>query len=155
MKTFSFRLLLFLSLAALSCKDNKVDDPNSIEMVERTLARDERPVWEKDISLDNGDQWHANPETTQGIMEMTGLVEDFESDSLQDYRTLAEALADRKDEIIRQCTMKGASHNNLHVYLQPLIVKIAELEQVKSTAAGERILAEIQYHLKAYHRYFV
>lgn len=150
-----FRIILLFSLSLTACKDNKVDDPNSIEMVERTLAQDERPFWERDIKLDNGDQWHANSETTEGITNMLQLVKEFRSESVENYRELGEALANEKDELIQKCTMKGASHDNLHVYLQPLISKIAELEQVQTPAEGQRLVAEINNHLNAYHRYFV
>lgn len=155
MRPTFFKIILFLSLSLAACKDNRVDNPNSIEMVERTLSQDERPLWERDIKLDNGDQWHANSETTEGVRSMSQLIAEFRSESAEDYRELGRALADEKDELIQNCTMKGPSHDNLHVYLQPLITKIAELEQVQNPQEGQRLVAEINNHLNAYHRYFV
>lgn len=106
------------------------------------------------IQLDNGSKWKANIETTEGIQAMSSRIEEDESNSIKHYKKLASDLNDIKNNIIKECTMEGESHDNLHLFLVPLADKIEALGEVNSVHEGAEITREIREHLELYHNYF-
>lgn len=50
--------------------------------------------------------------------------------------------------------MKGPSHDNLHVWLLPLIEKIDALEETKTLDEAQRIYKSIEQNVNAYDEYF-
>ena len=110
--------------------------------------------WVNEIKLNNGSKWEANLETTQGVDKMLGLIKINDPLTVEDYQDLASKLNDEKILVIKECTMKGPSHDNLHVFLQPLIEKIDALLQVSTTDEGSRIIASINENLEEYTNYF-
>ncbi|MFD2519224.1 hypothetical protein ACFSTG_15045 [Salinimicrobium flavum] len=152
--------ILFLAFFITGCKEKQEPETTpqaetTIETSEVTSEAPDMAIWKKDIQLDNGTQWHANRETTEGILKMSRMIENSSAATVEDYRRLGEELNKEKNLVIKRCTMKGPSHDNLHIYLQPLIGQIGELQQVDSADEGEELLDEIREHLQAYHSYFI
>lgn len=156
MKPFIIIASTVLVLMA-GCREKETTVNNSSQVAEETIRhpQGQQEVWKKDIQLNQGTQWTANRETTEGILEMTRLLSQASPSSPDEYRELGNALNEEKNLVIKRCTMKGPSHDNLHIYLQPLIGKIGELQEVHSAEKGEQLISEIQEHLKAYHSYFI
>lgn len=136
-------------------KETTVNDYPAVPEESIDHAQDRQAVWKEDIQLNQGTQWKANRETTEGILNMTRVLAQSSPSSAEEYRELGKALAKEKNLVLKRCTMKGPSHNNLHIYLQPLIGKIGELQEVDSVEKGKQLLTEIEEHLKAYHTYFI
>lgn len=149
-------LSVFLLILLAGCKEKEAQAVTT-EAPEKkeVLNKQEEPAWKKDIQLNNGQQWQANAETTEGILKMTELIEKSNPSTPEDYQNLGKKLSDENNLVIKRCTMKGPSHDNLHIYLQPLIGKIGELQTVESSEKGKQLLVEIKDHLEAYHRYFI
>lgn len=110
--------------------------------------------WIKEISLDNGNKWQANLETTKGVDKMMSLVKSSDPKTMEDYHNLASKLNEEKNFVVKECTMKGPSHDNLHVFLYPLIEKIEALGKVSTTDEGSEITTSIKENLNAYNEYF-
>jgi tellurite resistance-related uncharacterized protein len=133
-----------------STKENEVNQPEKIQSNAKTTEN----LWLQEIVLDGDAKWNANKETTEGIEKMILLVEKDKSQSVEDYKKLASKLNEQKKYIVKECTMKGASHDNLHVFLLPLITKIKELENTNSAEDGAAKKVAILEHLEEYHNYF-
>ena len=73
---------------------------------------------------------------------------------LNDYHTIADALNEEKNYVIKECTMKGSSHDNLHVWLLPLIEKIDALKEANTLAEAQHIYKSIEQNVNAYNDYF-
>lgn len=110
--------------------------------------------WVNDIKLDNGTKWQANIETTTGVEKMLSLVKSSEAKTVEDYHTLASKLNEYKNEVVKKCTMKGASHDNLHIFLHPLIEKIEALGKITTVDEGVIISASIKENIEGYFNYF-
>lgn len=136
-------IIVIISLTLTSCADKKKES-NSI------LNND----WEKEIALDNGAKWEANIETTNGVSDMLLLVNGNKETSLEAYLTLAKKLSERSNLLIKECSMKGPSHDNLHVFLLPLIQKINLLLKTTSATEATQIVSSISENLNAYSTYF-
>ena len=110
--------------------------------------------WIADIKLDGTVKWEANIETTQGVNKMKKIVSETNPKTIEDYHTLASLLNEEKNLVIQECTMKGPSHDNLHVFLLPLIEKISLLLETTSIQEGSDITTSIIENLNAYENYF-
>ena len=151
-------LLFILFTVLLGCQDQKnAEQPAMEEEVHQQphSQRKDPMAWESNIQLDKGQPWKANKETTAGVQHMLLLLQEKSTTSLENYQKLGDDLAEELNILISECTMKGPSHDNLHIYLKPLIVHIAELKEVQNVTEGEAISSAIEAHLQAYQLYFI
>ncbi len=155
-----------LSAFLLGCNETKHKQDNT-ETVETTEGVHEHEMdematemhsmnndWVNEIKLDNGSKWEANVETNEGVNKMLNIVKSSETKTVEDYHNLSTKLNEVKNFVVKECTMKGASHDNLHVFLHPLIEKIEALGKVSTTAEGAEITASIKENLDGYSNYF-
>lgn len=116
-----------------------------------TAAADSTPATDHDalppVTLDNGQRWKANPETTTGIANMVGILGAYDPAS-GDPAALKAALEAEFGLIFERCTMEGEAHNQLHNYLVPIhhLLRDFTATEAQRTALGE--------HLSAYGNYF-
>ncbi|HET8804084.1 MAG TPA: hypothetical protein VFM72_05860, partial [Aequorivita sp.] len=111
-------------------------------------------AWVNDIKLDGGNKWQSNIETNDGVDKMLKLINASNPITVEDYHNLASKLNDEKNVLVKNCTMKGASHDNLHIFLHPLIEKIEALGTVSTTEEGSKIITSIIENLEGYYNYF-
>lgn len=138
-----FLMIAVISLTLTSCSDGKKQtDP---------VLNDN---WKKEIKLDNGAKWEANLETTVGVSDMLKLIKEHNDTSLEGYLALGKKLNERKNTLVKECTMEGPSHDNLHIFLYPLIEKIDLLLKAASEKEAKDIVSSITDNLKAYNTYF-
>tara|TARA_R110000868_G_scaffold282609_2_gene542897 strand:+ start:2358 stop:2852 length:495 start_codon:yes stop_codon:yes gene_type:complete len=161
------QLIFAMSLMALtSCKDNKQQGiSNQNEKVEKhsesthdqhqnnsTTVYDN--TWMTKMQLNNGGKWQANVETNEGVKRMQKILTTQITSKIEDYHKLAEQLNEAKNYVVKKCTMTGASHDNLHVWLLPLIEKIDALSKTETINEAEIIKHSIEENLDAYNNYF-
>lgn len=162
MKYVIFTLSIF---TFLSCKDPKqqnsaidkdahqenstMHDHNSA-----AIANTYDNSWTNEMALNDGVKWDANQETNEGVDKMKNHLESYTTATIEEYHTLASALNEDKNFVIKNCTMKGASHDNLHVWLMPLIDKIEALSETKSVDEASKIKQSIGENVNAYSNYF-
>ena len=148
---------LVLSISLMGCKETQKEEKTITEQTaveHKEDSHEEQTNWMSQIQLDNGSKWKANTETTTGIQAMASRIDEDESNSIKHYKKLASDLNDLKNTIIKECTMEGKSHDNLHIFLIPLVDKIAALGEVNSVHEGAEITREIREHLEVYYNYF-
>ena len=160
-------LIFAMSLLALvSCKDNKNQETekkvDAVETsIETTNEHQEHETsniyanaWTNDIELNNGSKWQANLETNEGVERIKKSLKTQTTNSLEDYSKLVEQLNVDKNYVIKNCTMKGDSHDNLHVWLMPLIEKIEALSEAKTLEEAAKLKQSIEENVNAYDTYF-
>lgn len=158
MRTSIIFLCLILSVLTTGCKEkneNESTQPGPEVEASPQLVPEEQADWKDEITLNEGTQWKANRETTEEILKMTELVERSSASTPEDYRELGNSLNIEKNLLLERCTMKGPSHENLHIYLQPLIEMIGKLQKVQTAEEGKKLVAKIKDHLETYHSYFI
>lgn len=141
---------LFLTLIIItlvSCKDSKKEVTVEVDNLYSN-------TWIKEIKLNDGDKWEANSETNEGILKMQNSLKKASTNTLDEYYQLAEKLNVDKNYVIKNCTMKGASHDNLHVWLLPLIAKIDALSNTKTIEDAKKLKQSIEENINAYANYF-
>ena len=76
----------------------------------------------ENLTLNNGEKWETNIETTNGISEMQTLISGFNRQSLEDHHNLNSELKREFKKIIRACNMEGDAHDQLHHYIKPILL---------------------------------
>lgn len=111
--------------------------------------------WKKEMKLDeDGSLWKANLESTIGISKMKRLVSESLALKVLNQKEVSKHLAKEQNEIIKNCSMKGASHDNLHIYLQSIGEKIDKLAYIENERMARIIIKKIDKQLSEYSDYF-
>ena len=155
-------LLTAFSLMLISCKETEKENPTGAETTIETVDHDSHSgatqeldnSWASDMVLNNGIKWQANKETNDGVMTMLTKINEAKTSTTADYKKLGDTLNDVKNTVVKECTMKGPSHDNLHVWLHPLIEKIEMLQKTENTEEGVYLISNIKKHLEGYYEYF-
>jgi predicted small secreted protein len=158
--------IAIISALLVSCNETKTKDVGTdiVETAEgvhehamEEMAAETHSInnaWVDEIKLDNGNKWEANVETTEGVDKMLNILKTNETKTVEDYHNLASKLNEVKNFVVKECTMEGPSHDNLHVFLHPLIEKIEALGKASTTDEGSEITASIKENLEGYYNYF-
>tara|TARA_R100000353_G_scaffold52219_2_gene41554 strand:+ start:60508 stop:61032 length:525 start_codon:yes stop_codon:yes gene_type:complete len=151
--------LIAVSLLFTGCKDQpKESNATKKNETEHTEQHTESNAvgndWMQEIKTNDGAKWIANPETNEGVVRMQSVLTISNPKDLNDYHTIADALNKEKNYVIKECTMKGPSHDNLHVWLLPLIEKIDALKEANTLAEAQHIYKSIEQNVNAYDDYF-
>ncbi len=152
---------VILSVILISCneKKDKVMETTVKEMENEKdkVVHEENIInnnWVNEIQLNNNSKWDANIETTQGVDAMLKYIDESNPETVENYLALANELNDEKNFLVKECTMTGPSHDNLHIFLHPLIEKINHLPKTSSIEEGSEITKSINENLEAYKNYF-
>ncbi|GGW41278.1 hypothetical protein [Arenibacter certesii] len=149
---------LFINCKDSQDKSNVSTNVESTETIHESVHEDDKMVlnnsWVTEIQLNSGNKWEANIETTEGVENMLELIKENNYKSVGDYHQLASKLNDEKNYVVKECTMTGPSHDNLHVFLHPLIKKIDALGNVNSVENGKVTIKSIKENLDGYYTYF-
>lgn len=151
----SITLIILTSALFISCKNSEKQEdiiPSKEVLQEQTDLLSTQ--WMNEIQLNNGSKWEANIETTEGVEKMQELLKTQSTTSIDDYHQLANQLNEVKNKVVKECTMKGASHDNLHIWLYPLIEKVSALSKTNEIDEASKIKESIIDNVSAYKTYF-
>jgi len=148
---YLFLIPLFL---IISCKQNEEKKLLSQPEQEEKIPEESHESIDAKVTLDNGNLWQANPETTTGINTMKKRMELFtDSNNVEAYKTLKKGLEADFTELFQKCTMKGEAHNQLHNYLYPFIDLFEELESTDLESC-KKSFSDLNIRLNEYAEYF-
>jgi len=143
------KIILLVSVITLfvSCKNTEKEEVVDVSGLYSN-------TWVKEIELNDGNKWQANSETNEGILKMQNSIKTQPTNTLVEYFALVEQLNVDKNYVIKNCTMKGDSHDNLHVWLLPLIAKIDALSEAKTIEDAAKLKQSIEENINGYADYF-
>lgn len=141
--------LTAISLFAASCGNKSTEKTDTTA----TAHRDHADKVES-IELDNGKKWQVNVEMIPFILESEKILNDYVSAGSTDWSILATQLKEKNSGLIKSCTMKGKSHDELHKWLYPHMELINSLSQAKSNSNAEVLISELKKSFEAFHSYF-
>ena len=114
-------------------------------------SKDSKPTG---LGLNNGAKWKADSTTLFNVALLQNIISDTKKENLDDYHQIATQLQSGLNKMVAECKMKGADHDALHQWLEPLMEKVKELNNVTSTENAETNLSEIENHLNLFAQYF-
>ena len=149
-------LFLCTLLLFVSCKENEEKKSLALpESLKQELpAEESHESIDEEVTLNNGELWLANPETTEGINKMKARMNSFKDfEKVEAYSTLKKGLETDFTELFQKCTMKGDAHHQLHNYLYPIIDMFEGLESSELTVC-KKSFKDLNLHLDTYSDYF-
>jgi hypothetical protein len=137
----------------LACQNNPAT-MHADEHNDTTLSAPDHDPHAGKVSLNNGEKWVANPETTEGIIKMKSLVTGFtRQPTTEDYTALKKKLDSELNLIIQKCTMTGEAHEQLHKYLIPMTEMLKSMDAA-NTEVRDKSFTDLKQHLNNYEYYF-
>lgn len=106
------------------------------------------------MNLNDGNKWLVNEEMKPYVEDAKTLLIDFKKNKSENYKELATALKNKNLQLIKSCTMKGQSHDELHKWLFPHIEKINELATANNTTEALKIIHQLENSFNIYDQYF-
>ena len=147
-------IIIIFALLLISCKQNKEEKSAPEGQQQQEVTEESHESIDGVVTLNNGDKWQANPETTTGINTMKKRMTTFtEKENLDAYSILKEGLEADFTELFEKCTMKGEPHNQLHNYLFPFIDLFDGLESTDLDICKKSFIG-LKNHLDTYSNYF-
>ena len=138
-------------MVTIACENTKKNNQDSTTKTELKEAINKS---ETIVNLDNGKRWIANRETTEGINAMIQLMKSFtDSENIDSYQVLADSLNSEFNTILKKCTMKGESHDQLHNYLFPMKEKFEKLSS-NDLNETKNAFEDLKIHVSLYKEYF-
>lgn len=103
------------------------------------------------IALDGTKKWQMDQHTRTVMSEIRATLTGAQVASKGDAVALADVLQEQLDRLISGCTMEGAAHDNLHLFLGVYIPALAGLRTTDEPAAQ---LATLQGLVRQYDDFF-
>ena len=147
--------LIIISVLLISCKQKSEQEQIPVEVQQETTEVEEsHESIDGTVTLNKGELWVANPETTEGIEKMKKRMSLFkDSENVEAYSVLKTGLEEDFTELFEKCTMKGEAHNQLHNYLFPFLDLFDGLES-SDLETCKKSFTELDIHLDEYSNYF-
>jgi hypothetical protein len=107
------------------------------------------------LALNDGEKWPTDEHTRLAAARLALRGDKAtEIHSQQEALVLAGDLDKELETLIQGCTMTGAAHDQLHVFLVALFQKVAALKEEKKLQELQRIRTDISSLLAAYEKHF-
>lgn len=106
------------------------------------------------LKLNNGDRWVVNEEMKPFVMEAEAALAGFSMSDSSDYKLLASKLDELNMGLIKSCTMKGESHDELHKWLAPHMEAITALGEANSSDEAKLLVDRLKESFGTYHQHF-
>lgn len=149
---------LFLTIAASSLLLFSCSNSSNEKLKNQTEAVEQNEHHQHNdndaIKLNSGEKWLVNEEMKPFINEAEEILNHYIESQSQDYQALATQLKEKNSGLIKSCTMKGESHDELHKWLHPHIELIESLSKAESTQEAGKIITDLEASFSTYNQYF-
>jgi hypothetical protein len=144
MKTLS--LLLICSIVLYSCSSGGSDGNNSGSLDTLKTTKSVSETEEGSTPESSQGKMKANPETVEGMLMIQQIIKNFwnTSEENRNYAALGQELSFQTDYIIKNCSMKGTDHDELHKVLHPILNRIKSIKNAASYEEADEHLKEIE-----------
>ncbi len=149
MKTLTLFSLLSTFIILMSACNNSSNVNHEENSVQSNQVNNEL-----DIQLNDGQKWQVNEEMKPPLQRSEMALNNYEKNSAKDYEILAEQLKANNDELVKTCTMKGKSHDELHKWLHPHMKLTNVLLKTENQKEADQIIAQLKSSFDTYHQYF-
>jgi hypothetical protein len=109
------------------------------------------------LSLNGTAKWKADQPTFQQVKLLQAQADSLAGitpATSRAYQVAGDSLQSGVNTLIRNCRMKGADHEALHHWLEPLLKQVKELSHSTEVEGGRKLLKEVQQQLQLFDQYF-
>lgn len=111
----------------------------------------------EEIALNNGARWKADEVTNNNVNGLKTIIDNFSKGidkTLPAYQKAGSDLQKGLDKMINECRMKGADHEALHKWLQPLLKQVNEFRQSSTITGATKYFEAINKQVNRYYQFF-
>jgi hypothetical protein len=130
------------------------NNTNSDEKSENVPQKENQQTNTDEISLNNNEKWAVNEEMKPFILDAEIILNEYLETEASDYQTLTTQLKEKNKGLIQNCSMKGASHDELHKWLHPHMDLIDLLAKSESNEDAQLIVQQLEKSFDTFHLYF-
>lgn len=112
---------------------------------------------DESLSLNNGQKWVADHSTVMHVAGLKTVADNFAANTnptAADYSSAGKEMTDTLNTLISECSMAGPDHEELHMWLEPLMNSVKELQNATSVEAGKTAMQDIVARLNLFDQYF-
>lgn len=109
-------LLMVLTLFVSACGDKR-EDAVKIKNDEQLHVNDD----DEALELNDGKKWKVVDDMMIYLRNMEKAISEFETSESKDYKSLEKTLSQNVDSLVKNCSMEGKAHDELHKWLIPFI----------------------------------
>lgn len=106
------------------------------------------------LKLNAGQKWAINAEMKPHIEQGEIILKDYLAQNNTDHKKLSDVLKIQNDQLIKSCTMKGPSHDELHKWLHPHLDLVKQLTQADDAQKAQSLVAQLEKSFQTFHNYF-
>lgn len=145
-------ILLATSLLLACNAGNEKEKITTTEPAAETIA--DHAEQATGLALNSGARWKADSTTLLNVALLQKIVSGTKKESLENHLKIAASLQDGLNKMVSECKMKGADHEALHHWLEPIMEKTKELKNANSIETARTIFGEIEKQLNLFPQYF-
>lgn len=150
----NIRILLAatLMLSFGACQESQEHDHDHAAMETHGHAHDS-----KTLALNNGAKWQTDESTRQHAATLSGIADAFpyhENTTLEAFHQHAEAMQTELNYLIQDCRMKGAEHDALHLWLEPVLEDTRDLSDTQDAVAAAAATKKLHEDIRKFPQYF-
>lgn len=140
----------------------RIKQLSSLLLVTIAVSCSSGPNHLESVKLNNGELWEANVETTKGIDKMQKIIYNYDSqikginiveEKIDSYHAINSELKKEFNLIIKNCSMDGEGHEQLHNYIKPMLSMFATIDG-DNIELIERDYKALKVQLEAYNSFF-
>lgn len=117
------QLLIMVLAACISCTSQQ-----TAEQHENNTSNDNQDEVVT-VPLNSGAKWKADEATKKNVAAMVQVVSDSTYADAGKRKQLCANLKTKIDTLVKECSMKGAEHDALHVWLEKVLKDLKELKE--------------------------
>ncbi|KAA3611172.1 MAG: hypothetical protein D8M58_14450 [Calditrichaeota bacterium] len=145
-----FILLTIFILACGNNKHSKVDsEQNNSEIHAHQIADSI-----SGMQLNDGQKWLMDEHTRSSFKKMASTFSASDHSSIEGLQGVGVELRGQVNELLKGCTMDGAAHDQLHVFMMGYIPAVDSLSSSNNLELGQEQAIKVKEYLDAYSVYF-
>jgi hypothetical protein len=151
-------ILMILAICAFAgCNSGNGSETETIQAVETGMSHQQQADTTGESALNGKMKWKVDMATAENVKALQGTADAFSKKNHTvpaDFHTVADELQSGLNKLIKECRMKGADHDALHHWLEPLLIGVKTLKAVTHTGEANKSFEKIHQQLTVYNHYF-
>ena len=149
MKKFIPAILMTLSLSLVNVASHAGSDKNKHEHDSPGASMSNAK-----LSLNDGEKWEMDDHTRMMSAKMQETFFSADHSTQGNLNALGLQLEEQLDTLIKGCTMTGASHDQLHLFLSGYMPAVQGMARAEDYDSARSLAIKIKGELQAYKQHF-